>query len=126
VILLCQKKKNAIPSTAYARSRKSPSSPFDSASLITDVATATESTILANQNESDKKLREAHHLDGLLGYRNENLGYYAYRHPHTTRIVGACFDDQCGATVTSGSAVSARNAEVCVPSDFQNRKRSET
>src|SRR5215210_1605577 len=47
VMLLCQKKKNAIPSTAYARSRKTPSSQFDSASLMTDDATATDSAMLA-------------------------------------------------------------------------------
>jgi hypothetical protein len=47
VILLYQKKKNATPSTAYARSRKTPSSQFDSASLITDDATATDNAMLA-------------------------------------------------------------------------------
>jgi hypothetical protein len=46
VILLYQKKKNATPSTAYARSRNTPSSQFDSASLITDEATPTASAML--------------------------------------------------------------------------------
>jgi hypothetical protein len=47
VNLLYQKKKNATPRTAYARSRKTPSSQFDSASFITEMATPTESAILA-------------------------------------------------------------------------------
>ena len=47
VILLGQKKKNATPNTAYARSKKAPSSQFDSASLITDDTTPTDRAMLA-------------------------------------------------------------------------------
>ena len=47
VIQLYQKKKNATARTAYARSKKAPSSQFDSASLMTDDATPTARAILA-------------------------------------------------------------------------------
>src|SRR6266550_4281542 len=47
VILVCQKKKNATPSTEYASSNKAPSSQLVSASLITDDVTKTAKVMLA-------------------------------------------------------------------------------
>lgn len=47
VVRLYQKKKNATPSTAYARSSNAPSSQFVSASLITDDVTKTANAMLA-------------------------------------------------------------------------------
>jgi hypothetical protein len=47
VILVRQKKKNATPSTEYARNNQAPSSQLDSASLTTDDVTKTANVILA-------------------------------------------------------------------------------
>src|SRR3984893_15343635 len=47
VILVCQKKKNATPSTEYARSNNAPSSQLVSASLITEDVTKTANVMLA-------------------------------------------------------------------------------